>query len=60
MVLMMRLTYRDGSSRIVTSNRDWQITRGPLTYSSIYGGEDYNATMEMPGWDMPDYSGTGG
>ncbi len=57
MILMMKLVYCDGSSETLTSNSSWQTTRGPITYSSIYGGEDYNATIEMSGWDMPEYSG---
>jgi hypothetical protein len=29
---------------------DWVVGTGPIVYDSLYNGEHYNATMEMPGW----------
>jgi hypothetical protein len=34
-----------GDGRVVT-NRSWQTTPGPITFSCIYGGEDYDARLE--------------
>ena len=31
----------------------WQWAPGPITFSWIYGGEDYDARIEQPGWDEP-------
>ena len=28
---------------------------GPITLSSIFGGEDYDARLEQPGWDRPGF-----
>src|SRR5262249_32383039 len=28
---------------------------GPITFSSTYGGEDYDARLEQSGWDMPGF-----
>lgn len=50
-LLQMRLTYADGSSQVVTSDRRWKAAPGPITFSSTYGGEDYDATKEQTGWD---------
>jgi hypothetical protein len=55
MILMLKLVYKDGSSEAVVSNGDWRVAPSPLSYSNIYGGEDYNATLEIPGWDRPGF-----
>ena len=35
------------STRIVT-DRTWQAAPGPITFSCLYGGEDYDARLEQP------------
>ncbi|WP_247680045.1 MULTISPECIES: alpha-L-rhamnosidase [Chitinophaga] len=50
------LQYRDGSTEDIVSDPSWKAAPGPVTFSSIYGGEDYNATLEQPGWDQPGFS----
>jgi alpha-L-rhamnosidase len=34
----------------------WLVARGPITYNSIYDGEDYDARLEKDGWDTPEYT----
>ncbi len=55
MILMLRLIYQDGSSEVIVSDENWKVAPGPVTYSNVYGGEDYNATLEIPGWDRPGF-----
>jgi alpha-L-rhamnosidase len=50
-MVQMRLTYADGRSEVVASDRSWKAAAGPITFSSTYGGEDYDATKEQAGWD---------
>ena len=50
-MVQMRLTYANGESEVVASDGTWKATAGPVTFSSTYGGEDYDATKEQPGWD---------
>ena len=38
--------------RTIVTGTDWKTTESPVTYSSIYGGEDYDATKEQTGWRM--------
>ena len=45
-----RLDYADGSHEDVVSDQSWKTTAGPITFSSIYGGEDYKAGLEQAGW----------
>src|SRR5574344_1487200 len=46
MKLMLKIEYTDGSIQYVVSDKSWKVTQSPITYSSIYGGEDYDATRE--------------
>ncbi|WP_317173345.1 family 78 glycoside hydrolase catalytic domain [Hymenobacter armeniacus] len=50
LICRLALTYADGSRQDVVSDPTWQTAAGPVTFSSIYGGEDYNAALEQPGW----------
>ncbi|WP_159884849.1 alpha-L-rhamnosidase [Paenibacillus puerhi] len=45
----------DGSRVTISSSRSWRTSPGPLTFSCIYGGEDYDARLEQPGWDCANY-----
>lgn len=58
-LLQMRLTYADGSSEVVATDGSWRAAAGPITFSSTYGGEDYDATKARAGWDLPKASGSG-
>jgi alpha-L-rhamnosidase len=53
LICRMLIEYADGSSEDIVSDPSWKTTPGPVTFSSIYGGEDYNANLEQPGWDTP-------
>ena len=46
----LRINYKDGSSENIVSDGEWKFSEGPITYSSIYGGEDYDARREQEGW----------
>ncbi len=50
LICRLALTYADGTRQDIVSDASWQTTAGPVTFSSIYGGEDYDATREQPGW----------
>ena len=52
LIAQLILDYADGSSEYMVSDASWKTTRGPITFSSIYGGEDYDARLELPGWDQ--------
>ena len=33
----------------------WLATAGPIVFDSLYNGEHYNASMELPGWSTAGY-----
>ncbi|MDR3329288.1 MAG: family 78 glycoside hydrolase catalytic domain, partial [Prevotellaceae bacterium] len=59
MFLALRVEYADGSTATVSSDRTWRYAPSPITYNSIYGGEDYDANLEQAGWDTPAFDDSG-
>ncbi len=51
MICRLVINYLDGSTEDVLSDDSWKTAAGPVTFSSIYGGEDYDARLEQSGWD---------
>ncbi|HEY9003493.1 MAG TPA: family 78 glycoside hydrolase catalytic domain [Mucilaginibacter sp.] len=56
MICRLVLEYQDGTSESAVSDETWKTAAGPITFSSIYGGEDYNANLEQTGWDTPTFN----
>ncbi|MGH9345418.1 MAG: family 78 glycoside hydrolase catalytic domain [Terriglobia bacterium] len=54
-ILQLEITYDDGSSQTVVTDGAWRVVPSPITFNSIYGGEDYDARRAVPGWDMPGF-----
>jgi hypothetical protein len=52
----LHVVYADGLVENIVSNPSWKTTAGPITFSAIYGGEDYDATREQSGWDAPGFN----
>jgi hypothetical protein len=50
MICRLHLQYEDGTTEEIVSDESWKTTPSPITYSSIFGGEDYDAQAEHPGW----------
>ena len=49
MIMNILIQYADGSIQNIASDSDWKTTESPITFSSIYGGEDYDANKEQGG-----------
>ncbi|WP_462253533.1 family 78 glycoside hydrolase catalytic domain [Ferruginibacter sp.] len=56
MICKILLNYTDGSSAVLVSDSSWKVSPSPITFSSIYGGEDYDATLEKAGWNNIGYN----
>ena len=57
LLLQLEITYSDGTEETVLSDENWKASwNGPIRSSSIYDGEEYDARMEMPGWDKSGYN----
>ncbi|MFA6876857.1 MAG: family 78 glycoside hydrolase catalytic domain, partial [Parabacteroides sp.] len=54
--MKLAIEYTDGSMQNLVTGTDWKASASPVTYSSIYGGEDYDANREQSGWMMPGFN----
>ena len=48
LIAQLEVTYADGTREVVATDDAWRATSGPTTFSSWYGGEDYDA-RQRPG-----------
>jgi hypothetical protein len=55
LIAQLEIGYADGTTERVVTDRSWKTTPGPITFSCIYGGEDYDARKESAGWDRPGF-----
>jgi hypothetical protein len=54
-IAQLRLEYEDGAVETIGTDEHWRIIPGPITFSSVYGGEDWDARLEPPGWARPGF-----
>ncbi|MEF8787759.1 MAG: family 78 glycoside hydrolase catalytic domain, partial [Planctomycetota bacterium] len=59
LICQLRLEFADGTEKLVPSGKEWRTTDGPVRFSSIYGGEDYDARRARDGWKEPGYDDSG-
>ena len=52
-ICQLEIHHYDGSTEIIGSDDSWRWTSGPITYSNVYGGEHYDARLEIAGWNRP-------
>jgi len=58
MILQLEVRYSDGTKKTIVSDDTWKTSPSPITFTSIYGGEDYDARLEQDGWDSPEFDDT--
>lgn len=54
-LVQLHVRYSDGTEEVVTSDHTWKASRSPITYTSLFGGEEYDARLEQKGWDSPGF-----
>jgi alpha-L-rhamnosidase len=50
-IAQIRLEYADGTVEIIGTDEKWRVSAGPITFSSIYGGEDCDERLVQKGWN---------
>lgn len=55
LILQLHLDYENGRTELITTDETWKVSHGPLMENGIYFGEKYDARLEMPGWDAPQF-----
>lgn len=56
----VEITYTDGSSQEIVTDRSWRSAEGPYTSAQWFSGADFDARRVQEGWDEPgaDHSAT--
>lgn len=48
--MKIQVEYEDGSVQHIITDSNWKVAESPITLSSIFSGEDYDANKEQDGW----------
>lgn len=59
LISQLEVTFKDGTTVQIQSDKDWQSSLGPILSSEIYHGEVYDARKEIPAWSKAEFTGTG-
>lgn len=54
----LRLEFADGTTDTIVTDDTWRADQSATVFSCIFGGEDYDARTEQPGWDEPGFDDT--
>ncbi len=52
------LEQQDGTVTRVGTDASWRTTEGPIVFSHVYAGEDFDARRCLPQWDSPGFDDT--
>jgi alpha-L-rhamnosidase len=55
-LLQLDIKFKDGTSTQIVTDATWKSSPSAITYNNFYGGEDYDARREEPGWSKPDFN----
>jgi alpha-L-rhamnosidase len=56
MIMELNIRYTDGTVHKIKSDGTWKTSKGAITYSHTFGGEDYDAREEKAGWNSCGYN----
>ncbi|WP_151772433.1 alpha-L-rhamnosidase [Streptomyces abyssomicinicus] len=59
LVAQLEITYADGTTTVVATDRTWQAAPGPILTSGLYEGETFDARLDDPHWSTPSASPDG-
>lgn len=54
-ILALTIEHADGRIEQIASDAQWRWREGPIRFSSIYGGEDWDARDVPDGWTRPGF-----
>lgn len=54
-LLQLNIDYEDGSRESITTDGTWRTMRGPIAYSDMIQGEEYDARLELGDWSTAEY-----
>lgn len=55
-LVQLNITYQDGTTEEIVTDETWRMAPGPLSFSCIYGGEDYDGRLMQEGFNRADFT----
>ena len=55
-LVQLEVTTMDGTRRTVAGDGGWTAGYGPIRWSSLYDGEEFDARLANPAWSTPGYA----
>lgn len=59
LIAALTIRFADHPDMVIPSGADWSTAPGPITFSSTYGGEDFDARLEPRNWTSAQFDGSG-
>ena len=59
LLAQLEVTLSDGNTITVATDTSWKYQFGPIVSNDLLMGEDYDARLELPGWDAPKFDDSG-
>jgi len=53
--LKLHVKYQDGTHEEIVTDESWKVSPSPTTFTSIFGGEDFDARLIQKDWDRPGF-----
>ena len=50
LLCQLEISYKNGQTEVITSDKNWKASTGAIVMSGIYDGEVYDARLEKNGW----------
>ena len=51
----LHIEFTDGTQQVVATDSSWKTSNGPLVSADNLDGETFDARLEHPGWDKPNF-----
>ncbi|SDL40786.1 alpha-L-rhamnosidase [Siphonobacter aquaeclarae] len=57
--LDLRVTYEDGTTETISTDKTWKTALSPIIFNSIYTAEHCDSRKELPGWNTASFDDKG-
>ncbi|WP_350001126.1 glycoside hydrolase family 78 protein [Pseudarthrobacter sp. WHRI 8279] len=56
LLAQLQVTHDDGSVTVVGTDGEWKASFGPILFTGLYEGEQYDARLLPAGWSRPEFN----
>jgi hypothetical protein len=55
-IAALEIKFRDGTTQRLETDESWKVSAGPISFSHIFAGEDFDARRVPVGWNKPEFN----